>query len=109
MIELTRLNGQRFRVNCDLIKSSESSPDTVLTLVTGEKMVVVESPAQIFEAVVSYRAEVLRLAWPDALAALGLKTAQAALRHMSKHGDGSEPAGSASGSRSVSPSASRSA
>ena len=105
MIELTRLNGQRFRVNCDLIKSSEASPDTVLTLVTGEKMVVVESPAQIFEAVVSYRAEVLRLAWPDASAALGLRTAQEALRHKNKDSDDSELAGPMSGSRSASRSA----
>lgn len=83
MIELTRLNGQRFRVNCDLIKSSDASPDTVLTLVTGEKMVVTESPAQIAEAIVSYRAEVLRAAWPDAAAALGVKTLRAAVSEYS--------------------------
>jgi len=93
MIELTRLNGQRFRVNCDLIKSAESSPDTVLTLVTGEKMVVVESPEQISEAVVSYRAVVLRMAWPDAVAALGMKSAQMAISHKPEYGSGAEPAG----------------
>src|SRR6202020_1167164 len=43
MIQLTRLNGCRLDVNCDLIKYAESSPDTVLTLVTGEKLVVLES------------------------------------------------------------------
>jgi flagellar protein FlbD len=79
MIELTRLNGQRFRVNCDLIKSSEASPDTVLTLVTGEKMVVTESPAQVAEAIVGYRAEVLRAAWPDAATAFRVKTLRAAV------------------------------
>lgn len=93
MIELTRLNGQRFRVNCDLIKSAESSPDTVLTLVTGEKMVVVESPEQIGEAVVGYRAEVLRMAWPDTVAALGFKTAQSAVSHRNEYGNDAESAG----------------
>ena len=40
MIELTRLNGSRLSINCDLIKHAESAPDTVLTLITGEKLVV---------------------------------------------------------------------
>ena len=35
MIELTRLNGSRLSINCDLIKYADSAPDTVLTLVTG--------------------------------------------------------------------------
>ncbi len=43
MIELTRLNGHRLFVNCDLLKFAEASPDTVLTLMTGEKIVVMES------------------------------------------------------------------
>ena len=42
MIELTRLNGSRLAVNCDLIKYAEAAPDTMLTLVTGEKLVVLE-------------------------------------------------------------------
>ena len=37
MIELTRLNGQKLFVNCDLLKYAEASPDTVLTLVYGRQ------------------------------------------------------------------------
>ena len=37
MIELTRLNKQKLFVNADLLKYAEASPDTVLTLVTGEE------------------------------------------------------------------------
>jgi flagellar protein FlbD len=71
MVALTRLNGHRFFVNCDLIKYSEAAPDTVLALVNGEKLVVTESPEQVMQAILAYRAEVLRAAWPEAAAALG--------------------------------------
>ena len=42
MIRLTRLNNQALTVNSDLIKFVEQSPDTLITLVTGEKIVVRE-------------------------------------------------------------------
>ena len=73
MIELTRLNGNKFRVNPDLIKYFEAIPDTTMTLVTGEKLLVIESCKQVAELAAEYRIEVLRSAWPDALAALSAK------------------------------------
>ena len=42
MIELTRLNGNPMVLNSDLIKTAEASPDTMLTLITGEKLIVRE-------------------------------------------------------------------
>lgn len=51
MIHLTRLNGQPLIVNADLIKFIENLPDTVLTLITGEKLVVKESADDILERV----------------------------------------------------------
>ena len=75
MIELTRLNGGRLTVNCDLIKHAESSPDTVLTLITGEKLLVLEPCSEITERTLTYRARVLRAAWPEAAASLGAKAA----------------------------------
>ncbi|HEX4651383.1 MAG TPA: flagellar FlbD family protein [Granulicella sp.] len=75
MLALTRLNGHRFFVNGDLIKYSEASPDTVLALVTGEKLVVTESPEEVMHAMLEYRAKVLRTAWPDAAAALSARIA----------------------------------
>ncbi len=40
MIELSRLNGKKFVLNCELIKMVESTPDTVITLTSGEKLMV---------------------------------------------------------------------
>ncbi|HTV14130.1 MAG TPA: flagellar FlbD family protein [Acidobacteriaceae bacterium] len=58
MIHLTRLNGNPLVVNCDLIKYAESSPDTVLTLINGEKIVVRESCEDVVNCTVAYRARV---------------------------------------------------
>jgi len=54
MIRVTRLNNQPFVVNCELIKFIEETPDTVLTLITGEKIVVSESMDEIIERVIEY-------------------------------------------------------
>jgi flagellar protein FlbD len=62
MIHLTRLNGNPLVVNCDLIKYAESSPDTVLTLVNGEKIVVLESCEDVVNRTVAYRARVFAAA-----------------------------------------------
>ncbi|HYA89458.1 MAG TPA: flagellar FlbD family protein [archaeon] len=47
MIHLTRLNNQPLVVNADLIKFIENAPDTVITLLTGEKLVVRESADEV--------------------------------------------------------------
>ena len=59
MIQLTRLNNQPLMVNCDLIKCVERAPDTVLTLVTGEKIIVREAPDQVLERIIAFRREIL--------------------------------------------------
>jgi flagellar protein FlbD len=60
MIELTRLNNHPLVVNSDLIKFVEQAPDTVLTLVSGEKIVVRESAKDVLERVVQFRRSVLQ-------------------------------------------------
>ena len=75
MIELTRLNGSRLIVNCDLIKYAESAPDTVLTLITGEKLIVLEPSDEISRRTLEYRAQVLAAAWPEAASSLSAKSA----------------------------------
>jgi flagellar protein FlbD len=70
MIELTRLNGHKIAVNCDLIRYAESSPDTVLTLITGEKLLVRETAREVSSLARAYRADLLRDAWPNAASAL---------------------------------------
>ncbi|MGD0734034.1 MAG: flagellar FlbD family protein [Terracidiphilus sp.] len=59
MIELTRLNGAPIVLNSDLIKTAEASPDTMLTLITGEKLIVRESCEEVTARVLTYRARLL--------------------------------------------------
>jgi uncharacterized protein YlzI (FlbEa/FlbD family) len=59
MIQLTRLNNHPLIINSDLVKLIENAPDTVLTLVTGEKIVVLESSDQVLERIVEFRRRVL--------------------------------------------------
>ncbi|MGE5545160.1 MAG: flagellar FlbD family protein [Bacillota bacterium] len=58
MIELTRLNGQKIVINLELIESLEETPDTVVTLTTGKKYVVLEKPSQIIAAIVRFKKQV---------------------------------------------------
>jgi flagellar protein FlbD len=67
MIQLTRLNHHPLIVNSDLIKLIESAPDTTLSLVTGEKIVVLESSAEVVEKILEFRRRILaELAGPPA-------------------------------------------
>lgn len=59
MIELTRLNGNLMILNSDLIKTAEASPDTMLTLINGEKLIVREELGEVVEKVLGYRARLL--------------------------------------------------
>jgi flagellar protein FlbD len=59
MIQLTRLNNQPLVINSDLIKLIEYAPDTVITLVNGEKIVVRESGEEILDRIVEFRRRVL--------------------------------------------------
>ncbi|PKM77668.1 MAG: flagellar protein FlbD [Firmicutes bacterium HGW-Firmicutes-15] len=55
MINLTRLNGEKFILNIDLIEIMEETPDTVITLTTGKKILVKESTRSIQEDIVRFR------------------------------------------------------
>jgi uncharacterized protein YlzI (FlbEa/FlbD family) len=59
MIRLARLNKQPIGVNSDLIKYVENSPDTMITLITGEKIIVRESYEEIVQQIVAFRRRVL--------------------------------------------------
>lgn len=59
MIELTRLNGNPMVLNSDLIKTAEASPDTMLTLITGEKLIVRETCEEVTARVLEYRSQLL--------------------------------------------------
>ncbi len=61
MITLNRLGhtDEPFQLNTDMIVTIESTPDTVITLATGAKVVVAETPEEVAAAVHGYRAAVL--------------------------------------------------
>lgn len=66
MIQLTRLNNKPLTVNSDLIKFVEQSPDTLVTLITGEKIVVLEKADEVLTRIIDFRRSVLQgvsLAW----------------------------------------------
>jgi flagellar protein FlbD len=58
MIELTKLNGQKVLVNCDLIELVEETPDTVVSFTTGRKIIVKESRQEVKNLVKSYRKDI---------------------------------------------------
>ncbi len=55
MIEVTKLNGTKILVNPHLFEIVEETPDTVITLTTGKKIIVKESRQEIKNLVKSYR------------------------------------------------------
>jgi len=98
MIELTRLNGRAMVVNSDLIKTAEASPDTMLTLINGEKLIVREEIGEVVEKVLAYRARLLAvvakrlhhfsdLERAEALASLDVEGQSAVPLQMKQSGD----------------------
>jgi len=55
MIYVTRLNHKPLVINSDLIEQVEMTPDTVISLTTGEKIMVLETSDEIVERVVNFR------------------------------------------------------
>jgi flagellar protein FlbD len=55
MIKLTRLTGEAFILNAELIEYVEARPDTFVTLTTGQRMVVAESMDEVMRRAVAYQ------------------------------------------------------
>jgi len=55
VIRLTRINHVPLVLNADLIEHVEVTPDTVISLTTGQKFVVLETPEEVIERVIEYR------------------------------------------------------
>jgi flagellar protein FlbD len=58
VIPVTRLNGSRFYLNAELVESVEGTPDTIIALSNGTRIIVRERPEQIVEAILQYRRQV---------------------------------------------------
>ncbi len=59
MIAVTRLDGTPMVVNSDQIAWIEYSPDTVISLMNGEKLIVREPPETIVDRVKAFKRDVL--------------------------------------------------
>ena len=58
MINVTKLNGIQITVNEDYIETVEETPDTVLTMSTGRKIIIKESRQEVINLVKSYRTDI---------------------------------------------------
>ena len=58
MIALTRLNGHPIMLNCDLIESLEETPDTVVTLVSGNKLVIRDKMRDVQEKIIDFKRKI---------------------------------------------------
>lgn len=55
MIHVTRINHLPLVLNADLIEHIETTPDTIISLTNGQKLVVLESVEEIISRVISFR------------------------------------------------------
>ena len=55
MIELTKINNMKFTLNAEIIECVEETPDTVVSLTTGKKLIVKESRQDVTNLVISYK------------------------------------------------------
>ncbi len=61
MITVTRLNGRRFVLNAEMIRTVEANPDTVITLINGDHFVVKEQPDEVVSKSIDYGRSLRRL------------------------------------------------
>ncbi len=60
MIKLTKINDQQFYINCDLMEFIESTPDTIISLTTGKKIIVKESADEVIDKIIEFKSRALR-------------------------------------------------
>jgi flagellar protein FlbD len=60
MIRLTRLNGHVFVLNAEMIQEIEATPDTIVTLTNGQKIMIREPVEEVRQAVVAYKREIFQ-------------------------------------------------
>jgi flagellar protein FlbD len=58
VIALTRLNGHPVMVNCDLIEQIEETPDTVVTLTSGNRIIVRDTSQEIQQKIIEFKRKI---------------------------------------------------
>lgn len=61
MIELTNIGKQKFILNCNQIEKIEKTPESVITLMNGDKFVVRESPQEIIDKTIEYKRKIFNV------------------------------------------------
>lgn len=64
MISTTRLNGKPLVINADLIRTVEENPDTTITLVNGDRIIVKEPMKDVVARVIEYGRHLRRMVPP---------------------------------------------
>jgi flagellar protein FlbD len=89
MIRLTRINHVPLVLNSDLIEHVEATPDTVITLTTGQKLMVLETANEVIERVIQFRRKI----YDGALPCLGIRALGRNAPGVPDPGDGGNPDG----------------
>lgn len=55
MIQVTQLNGKKYWINPHMIEKMESLPDLTLTLLSGRKLIIKDSPEEVIQKIIEYR------------------------------------------------------
>ncbi|GKX28980.1 flagellar protein FlbD [Vallitalea longa] len=58
MIYVTKLNNDEIVINADLIEVIEETPNTIITLTTGKKIIVKDSTKEIIDKVITYKRKI---------------------------------------------------
>lgn len=54
MIELTKINNEKFYINPNLVEIIENAPDTLITTISGRKYYVLEEAQQVSQMIMLY-------------------------------------------------------
>lgn len=54
MIKVTKLNGEQLYINSNLIEFIEETPDTMITLTTGRKIIIKEKTNEVIDKIIEY-------------------------------------------------------
>ena len=58
MIDIMRLDGKKYWVNPHMIEAMEENPDLTLTMLSGRKIIVRNSPQEIIQKIIEYRKQI---------------------------------------------------
>ena len=59
MIEVSRLDGSALWINPHMIESMVANPDLTLTMMSGKKIVIKDTPSELIEKIIAYRKKIV--------------------------------------------------